>query len=663
LLASLLLQGERLREEGRPDKALVPLERAVRLAPRLARGHVSQGLALVALDRKEDAEAAFRQAIAVQPDQWEGWSHLGTLLCRLGRNDEGVEAHRRACELTPGSPALSRNLATALRLAGRYDEALQALERAIALNPDFALAWVDLGILYRDRRRADAAVEACDRAIGLAADNPLPHRVKAHALFQAGRWREAEAAYDKALERWPGDWGMRICRALLLPLIPEDREEMAMARALLISRLAEIAAAPDLKLDDPYQEVGITNFYLAYQGEDDRAVQESLAALFLKACPALGWTAPHCSRPRRREGPARIGFLSANLTPGHTIAKLFAGLLRHLPRDRFTTVLLRPQGQKGLEELADRQVSFPLALGEARRIVAAEELDVLVYPDIGMDAFTYYLAFARLAPVQCATYGHPVTSGIPNMDWFLGAADLDPPGNERHYSERLARLETFAIHPPRPDTSGLAGRPDLGLPEDRRLYVCAQTLFKLHPDFDFVLADILRRDELATIVLIEGGHQGLAERLRRRLERRLPGGTSRVLFLPSLDSRRFLGLLAAADVLLDSFPFCGGNTSLEAFAVGAPVVTLSSGLMRGRVTEAFYRRMGIGDLIAADVDGYVELALRVAMDRDWRREISARIAERAPILFEPESGAAALAAFLDDVLSRPPGVEGAGRMD
>jgi hypothetical protein len=73
--------------------------------------------------------------------------------------------------------------------------------------------------------------------------------------------------------------------------------------------------------------------------------------------------------------------------------------------------------------------------------VAALELDALFYPDIGMWPSTYFLAYARLAPVQMVSYGHPDTTGIDTVDYFLGGdAPMEPEGAEAYYSERLVRF-------------------------------------------------------------------------------------------------------------------------------------------------------------------------------------------------------------------------------
>ena len=135
-----------------------------------------------------------------------------------------------------------------------------------------------------------------------------------------------------------------------------------------------------------------------------------------------------------------------------------------------------------------------------------------------MSALTYFLAFARLAPLQCLTWGHPDTTGIANLDRFLSCDAMEPAGAERHYSETLVRLPGPTLHYARPALPArLKPRSAFGLPDDAHLYVCPQSLFKIHPDFDRALVELLRRDPQGLVVLISGRDRNLDELLRRRL--------------------------------------------------------------------------------------------------------------------------------------------------
>ena len=284
---------------------------------------------------------------------------------------------------------------------------------------------------------------------------------------------------------------------------------------------------------------------------------------------------------------------------------------------------------------ADRAARLPAKLTDARRAIGEAELDVLFYPDIGMEPMTYFLGFARLAPVQMVTWGHPVTTGIPNIDYFLSSRDLEPDGSDDQYTERLLQPRWPIVYyhrPPMPVHP--RGRAWLQVPDAATLYACPQSLFKLHPDFDSLIGAILDRDHNARILFIQDrtGHQ--ARQIRDRFARAFPENVDRVVFTPQLKLAEFLDLLRAADVILDPPHFGGGNTSLEAFAMGVPIVTLPGGFLRSRITYSLYRKMNMLDLVADSAKTYVDLAIRLGTDRDWREGLRKKITERSVVLYE-----------------------------
>ena len=88
--------------------------------------------------------------------------------------------------------------------------------------------------------------------------------------------------------------------------------------------------------------------------------------------------------------------------------------------------------------------------------------------------------------------------------------------------------------------------------------------------------------------------------------------------------------------MLDSIGWSGGNTTLEALAQDLPVVTYQGALMRGRVSAGMLRMMGMPETVAATIDDYVALAVRMGKDPAWRAEIRQRVTQRpAPALSRP----------------------------
>jgi predicted O-linked N-acetylglucosamine transferase (SPINDLY family) len=239
--------------------------------------------------------------------------------------------------------------------------------------------------------------------------------------------------------------------------------------------------------------------------------------------------------------------------------------------------------------------------------------------------------------VQCASFGHPETTGVPSIDHYISTELWEPEDGADHYSEKLVCLKDVAsvayyYKPDMPRT--LKPRGHFSLSDEDHLYICPQALFKLHPEFDYILGGILRGDPAGRIVLVDGKYPHWSEVLQRRLEKTLPDVVDRIQFLPKQRSIDFINLIAVSDVMLDTIHFCGFNTTLEAIAAGVPVVTLPGRFMRGRHTAAFYRKMDIPECIADDRDDYIRKAIQLGTDRAYRDTISEKIRQSSELIWE-----------------------------
>ena len=560
-----------------------------------------------------------------------------------------------------------RNKAAALLDSGDLAGALQLATAARSIAPNDIPLLQILGDIYDRAGDKKNVLNICGLLATLVPDDPAPRLKAAHIRTQLMDYAGAEAEFSALLKIDPANesgldgltdlWRLsgkineartlllkrgdgasaphlaaiaRFKAAFVQPVIAQDRREIDESRGRYAAMLK---AGPKAPIHDPLGAGLGPNFFLGYQAANDRVLQEALAAYYLAATPSLAFTAAHIGK--RKAGKIRVGIVS-NYFSHHTVGYLTYGLIAGLDRTRFELVLFRtPTASQdtGTQRFlaAAPCIDLPSNLDAARAAIAAAELDVLHFPEIGMDHMAYFLAFARLATLQTVAWGHPITTGLPTIDIFISVADMEPPDAAAHYTEKLVALRglTFAADPP-PQLE--ADRSDAGL-KSHPAYVCGQSLYKVHPDFDTTIAQILREDRKGHVYFVSlGGHADTL--FKARLAATLGGDLDRVHILPRTTKSGFLKLSKAADVVLDVPHWSGGKTSLETLAMGTPIVHMPGDFMRGRHTLAFYRRMGISAPVVSSTKDYVNTAVRIAHDRDFRGALSVQIKETQSTLFE-----------------------------
>ena len=232
------------------------------------------------------------------------------------------------------------------------------------------------------------------------------------------------------------------------------------------------------------------------------------------------------------------------------------------------------------------------------------------------------------------------------MDYYFSRALMEPEHAQEHYTEKLLLLPGLGTSYPKVNLPAPVSRVDFSLPENKTLYLCPQSLFKIHPDNDALFLRVLEGDENGVLVFFSGQHEvssnAYISRLSGMFDARGMDKTGRVKILPKLDHENYLRVNMLCDVMLDTLYWSGGNTSLDALACGLPIVTLPGRFMRGRQSCGMLMAMGVSDLAARDEDDFVRIALLLGKHPVYRKEVSARIRNASGQLFEDEAPVRAL---------------------
>lgn len=635
-----------LRDQGKTAEAIQYYKQTLVLQPKYHKAMNNLGNLLYAEGDVSEGLEYLREAIAQAPKEAHYQANFSNIAKKLNKNSEAIAALRLAIELKPEYAPYQYNLGNLLRMCQLEDsrsispaEIEIAYKRAIELDPEFTDAWNNLAGFFSDNNRDEDAITIYQKTVIMEPKNWQLHFNLASRLQSSGDNESARKIFRTGLELQDHS-GARIRCETLVPAILGSEEEVVQVRLDLSERIDRLRKR-GLIIKDPMLDIASSPmFYLAYHGDCNADLMRSYTSLIREACPDVSYVAPHALELTRKGGKIRIGFAS-KFFQAHTIGSFFRGILKNLRREDFEVfAFMTPTKQDDVTQWIKNHVDsfemLPNTLPAARECIAKHQLDILVYTDIGMEPFTYYLAFSRLAAVQCVLYGHPDTTGIPTIDYFLSGGACESDQANSHYTERLVRLDpksTYTYYYRPLNRSTAKSRIDLGLPENLNLYTCAQTMFKIHPEMDKVFDEILERDPRGQLLLFNDISQRRIALFKQRLKTNMQH-YDRIKFLSRMQLPDFLQVLHLSDALLDSFHFCGGNSSFDSFAADAPIVTLPGEFMRGRQTMGLYQRMGFSDLVASDKADYINKALRLGQDPEFRQLMRQQLISQSPLIYE-----------------------------
>jgi protein O-GlcNAc transferase len=620
-----LAQG--LRSLGRFDEALTQFDLVLKSVPESAVAHFNLAAVLERVGRNPDAEQHYRSAISLRPDFFDAHIHLASLLQNTGWLPEALAHAERAVTLRPDSAGARNNFGNILRAMGRRADAIAQYETALRIDPNSFMAHYNCGVALRGETRIAEARAHFARAFALKPD-----------------FLEAELA---------------LCMAEL-PALYENPSDIAERRDAYARRLARLSAdVENARAPAALAEaVGSHQpFYLPYQGGNDRELQTAYGALICKIM-ATRDTPPALPNPPGPREPIRLGIVSGFFRQHSNWKIPIKGWLKLLDRTRFHVTgyhtSAESDGETGAAAaLCERFVQGPLPLDAWRRTILNDAPHVLIFPEIGMEQVSAQLAAQRLAAVQCCSWGHPVTSGFPTIDYFISSDLMEPAGAADHYSERLIRLPNLSIYyEPAGLPSAVIDRAEFGLRPTAVVYWCCQSLPKYLPQFDEVFARIAAEVPDCQFTFIEfAGGSSVTAMFRARLDRAFRAlgleAADHCVFLPRLAPDRFVAAIGQCDVVLDSIGWSGCNSILESLVHNLPIVTLAGEMMRGRHAAAILEMMGVRETTARTIDEYVSIACVLGRSSAKRSEMSGRISSNKHRVYRDRDCIVALEAFLD----------------
>jgi len=592
--------------QGQLDDAVTAYRRALRIKPDLAQAHNNLGIALRENGQSDEAIAACRRAVELKSDYAEAHHNLGDALKDIGHLDQAIAAYYRAIQIRPDLPEAHHSLAIALRERGQFEEAVAECLRAIELKPDYAEGYNNLGASLACLGRLDEAIAAYRRALQARPSLAEAYNNLGVALRDRGQLDEAIAAYRRALE--------------LKPAYPQAHNNLGNAlkdQGQLDEAIAEFRRA--LRAGFPGSEAHSNlaytlHFHPGHHAGTIAAESERWNRQFGE--PLKQFILPHANNwnPGRR---LRIGYVSPDFRD-HVIGRNLLPLFQRHDRRNFEILcyagVARPDPMTDEFRRLASQWQSTIGMGDQALadLIRRDGVDILV-------DLTQHMAGNRLpvfarqpAPVQVSFAGYPDTTGLEQIEYRISDRYLEQQSADETtgQQERVCLIESFWCY----DPCGI--HVEINRPPAKRSGIIT---FGNLGNFCKVNEPILK---LWARVLANVKHSRLlisspAGSHRKRTLQTLEGEgveAHRVDFVERRPRREYLELYHRLDIVLDTLPYNGHTTSLDALWMGVPVVSLAGETRVSRAGLSQLTNLGRPELIAHSENDYVSIASELASD-------------------------------------------------
>ena len=633
--------------------------------PRHAFGWKVLGVILGDTGRKIEALSALQTALEIAPQDTRTHNNLGNILKNLGRFEEAELSFKQSINLNPKSALAHNNLGTMLKEIERFDEAKSSFEQAIRLDPELAVAYNNLGLTFVDLLRYDDAQANYTQAIKLNPNLSQAYYNLGLLFYTQGKAKKHLRCFLNAISLNPDNisyrWNFANLQLLNVYSTHEDYKISLQNFDDEVTKLNSFITPK--RLDKTFEVVGTCfPYYLAYFENNNRYLLEKHGEICCRVMK--NWQEKNLipsinsNTSSKKKEKLKVAIISSHIRYHSVWNHFLKGVIKNLDIDKFDLHIfsLNNKSDNETESIKKRVKYFRSGfknLNEWATEIINSKIDIAFYPEIGMDKLTIQLASMRLAPVQVTSFGHPETSGLNTIDYYVSSELLETSESKMFYTEKLIELPGLGYYfePPTLEPAEM-NMSELGINPNLPLILCLGAPNKFSPFYDWVYVEIIKRVNGCQLVFVNDRH-GTSEILKMRLKNKIEQAgliyEKHVIFIPELSREGYSALMNKADLLLDPIGFSGANTTLHAIGCGLPVVTREGKFQRTKHASAILRSLEIEELITCTEEDYINLVEKIILDEGYLKNLKSKIKSNENNLYKNKKPIRALENFFESV--------------
>lgn len=577
------------------------------------------GIQLAREGRLHEALKTFIVSLTIDPNQSTTLNNLGMIYTQLGQHHRAIEIFKKALKLSPNLAESHFNLGNIYHQQSEFELSIHHYQLAIQLQPNFIMALNNLGIVYQEQGEALLAIQTFQQALSFKPNFVLCLNNLGLAFRSQGQMSQAINTYQKALELKSSS---EIYNGLAISLMDSGQTKQA---------LNYFKQAIQLNPDDWETRM---NFLLCLTYQSDLLPQtifeysEKWGKDLQKNYPQIPPVAINQIKQNQR---LRIAYVSPDFRQ-HSAQYLIEGLLQHHNSEHFEVFCYADVKHSDQITLKFQSMAenwrFTSHLNHQQLAQAIQEDNIQILIDLAGHTSNNRLAVFALKPAPIQVSYYPMSTGLNTIDYRIAdeliITDITRPLN----TEQLLFISRgyMCFSPP-------ANRLKIGsIPSNKNDHITFgsfSNLAKINPQVISVWSNILKSIPNSRLILKYKAFKD-PEIQNHYFQQFKAQGISpeRIRLMGWLSSQEHLELYNQIDIALDPFPFNGHITSCEALWMGVPVITLEGQCDFGRSGLSILSRVGFPELIAKNIEDYIQLAIQLAQNTDIRTTLRSTLREK-----------------------------------
>jgi len=625
----------------------------------------------------------FDMSISINATNDLAYFNKATVLEKNNRLEEAIENYKKAKYLNDKNVIYKYNLANLFFKQNAYSKAIELLENCIQLDSEFVNAYNLLGMIYMNNDNYNKSKEYFMTCIILDSGAHESYNNLGLLYLQKKEFINAEIQFKTSISikaNFPKYYfNMAICYREMncFPLFEEyinkaiklDYEFKSALLAKVFLSIYPIYVnikEEELSLSNFKKELinlqsqDLTNyeydlvgkyqpFYLGYFEENNieilriyGEVCHKISKEFIVKNKILPIFQKEIINIKNIKNKIKIGIISGHIREHSVWNAITKGLIFNLNPELFDIHVFNISDKYDESVLISAKIStFTSFKGKNLHYIVSEVInsnfDVIVYPEIGMDQMTKNLANLRLSQMQCVFWGHPQSTGLKTIDYFITAELFETINYQSNYTEEVISMPNLGVYKYKEKIQNKhTNLNNLGIDSNVPIYVCPGTAQKYRPNYDYIYLEIIKKVGNCQFIFFNEDNDRIKILFKRLSKLFLLNNINiekHIKIIDWLDRDDFVSLLYQADVYLDTIGFSGFNTALLAVEANLPIVTLKGKLLKSRLASGILERMDIKELICINTNEYINLSVKIVNDLEFKNKIKNKLEKNKEIIY------------------------------